>query len=49
VFYQQDHKVELLGLEDADAVLGKTLGFAAKYLWAAGLLAGRKINIGSDC
>ncbi|KAG1054735.1 hypothetical protein G6F43_003271 [Rhizopus delemar] len=39
VFYQPDHKVELLGLGDADAVLGKTLGFAAKYLWAAGLLA----------
>jgi hypothetical protein len=33
--------MKLPGLDDADIGLSGTLGSAAKYLWAAGLLAGR--------
>ena len=40
VFYQPDRIVtDLPGLYDASQVLSKTLGYYAKYLWAAGLLA----------
>ncbi|OAD08375.1 hypothetical protein MUCCIDRAFT_118434, partial [Mucor lusitanicus CBS 277.49] len=41
VVFAQDHTgpVKIPGLDDADAVLSGTLGSAAKYLWAAGLLA----------
>ncbi|KAI9274444.1 natural resistance-associated macrophage protein-domain-containing protein [Phascolomyces articulosus] len=41
VFYKPDapENVELPGLADADAVLKRTLGSAAQYLWGAGLLA----------
>ncbi|KAL0140581.1 natural resistance-associated macrophage protein-domain-containing protein [Mucor lusitanicus] len=41
VFFKPDHTgpVKIPGLDDADAVLSGTLGSAAKYLWAAGLLA----------
>ncbi|ORZ01583.1 natural resistance-associated macrophage protein-domain-containing protein [Syncephalastrum racemosum] len=40
VFYKPDAvNVEIPGLGDADAVLRRTLGSAAQYLWAAGLLA----------
>jgi natural resistance-associated macrophage protein len=42
VFYKPDQvgPVKIPGLDDADKVLTGTLGSAAKYLWAAGLLAG---------
>ncbi|KAI9478131.1 MAG: natural resistance associated macrophage protein [Benjaminiella poitrasii] len=41
VFYKPDQTgpIKIPGLDDADAVLSGTLGSAAKYLWAAGLLA----------
>lgn len=41
VFFKPDHTgpVKIPGLDDADEVLSGTLGPAAKYLWAAGLLA----------
>ncbi|GAN01137.1 solute carrier family 11 member 1 [Mucor ambiguus] len=41
VFFKPDHTgpVKIPGLDDADEVLSGTLGSAAKYLWAAGLLA----------
>ncbi|KAK4510332.1 uncharacterized protein ATC70_004762 [Mucor velutinosus] len=41
VFFKPDHTgpVKIPGLDDADKVLSGTLGSAAKYLWAAGLLA----------
>ncbi|KAI8146212.1 natural resistance-associated macrophage protein-domain-containing protein [Fennellomyces sp. T-0311] len=40
VFYQPDQIVtDLPGLYDASQVLSNTLGYYAKYLWAAGLLA----------
>ncbi|KAI9491689.1 NRAMP family, partial [Zychaea mexicana] len=40
VFYQPDRVVtDLPGLYDASQVLSNTLGYYAKYLWAAGLLA----------
>ena len=43
VFYKPDapENIELPGLADADAVLKRTLGSAAQYLWGAGLLAGK--------
>lgn len=42
VFYKPDQigTMKLPGLDDADIGLSGTLGSAAKYLWAAGLLAG---------
>ncbi|GAA5816213.1 hypothetical protein MFLAVUS_009739 [Mucor flavus] len=41
VFYKPDQlgPIKLPGLDDADIGLSGTLGSAAKYLWAAGLLA----------
>lgn len=41
VFYKPDQvgPIKLPGLDDADVGLSGTLGSAAKYLWAAGLLA----------
>ncbi|KAI9497820.1 natural resistance-associated macrophage protein-domain-containing protein [Zychaea mexicana] len=41
VFYKPDapDNIDLPGLADADAVLKRTLGSAAQYLWGAGLLA----------
>ncbi|KAI7903370.1 natural resistance-associated macrophage protein-domain-containing protein [Cokeromyces recurvatus] len=41
VFFKpnQTEPIIIPGLDDADAVLSGTLGSAAKYLWAAGLLA----------
>ncbi|KAI8387483.1 natural resistance-associated macrophage protein-domain-containing protein [Blakeslea trispora] len=41
VFHKPDQTgpVKIPGLDDADEVLSGTLGSAAKYLWAAGLLA----------
>ncbi|KAI8988870.1 natural resistance-associated macrophage protein-domain-containing protein [Pilobolus umbonatus] len=41
VFYKPDQEgpIKIPGLDDADVVLSGTLGSAAKYLWAAGLLA----------
>ncbi|KAI9312836.1 natural resistance-associated macrophage protein-domain-containing protein [Dichotomocladium elegans] len=41
VFYKPDapDNVDFPGLADADAVLKRTLGEAAQYLWGAGLLA----------
>lgn len=43
VFYKPDagDNVEFPGLADADAVLKRTLGASAQYLWGAGLLAGK--------
>lgn len=42
VFYKPDagDNVDFPGLADADAVLKRTLGASAQYLWGAGLLAG---------
>lgn len=47
VFYKPDQEgpIKLPGLDDADIGLSGTLGSAAKYLWAAGLLAGNSIEI----
>ncbi|KAI8064838.1 natural resistance-associated macrophage protein-domain-containing protein [Gilbertella persicaria] len=41
VFHKSDQTgpIKIPGLDDADEVLSGTLGSAAKYLWAAGLLA----------
>lgn len=43
MFYKPDQlgPIKLPGLDDADIGLSGTLGSAAKYLWAAGLLAGK--------
>lgn len=43
MFYKPDQvgTMKLPGLDDADIGLSGTLGSAAKYLWAAGLLAGK--------
>ncbi len=45
MFYKPDQvgPIKLPGLDDADIGLSGTLGSAAKYLWAAGLLAGKKL------
>lgn len=42
MFYKPDFigTMKLPGLDDADIGLSGTLGSAAKYFWAAGLLAG---------
>lgn len=46
VFFKPDHTgpIKIPGLDDADEVLSGTLGSAAKYLWAAGLLAGKRVR-----
>lgn len=46
VFYKPDtpDTADFPGLADADAVLKRTLGQSAQYLWGAGLLAGNDMG-----
>jgi hypothetical protein len=48
VYYKPDESYNLIdipALSDADEALSKTFGSAAKYLWGAGLLAGKVIRM----